>query len=383
MKKRICLFSLYHPEGKVAGYVLHLLAELATVSERIIFISNGSLDTKGKEAVSKYTEEIIERRNTGFDGGAYKEVLLSYLHCDLSAYDELILCNDTFWGPFQALDTIFSEMECRRGDVWGFSFHQNGYDELLGSFFLVFAKNVISDERFYQYFDDCVDATTTYMPSINVTFESGLFDFLTRVCQYRYLSYTDIKNIHIYEDPYHAMVIGGMPLCKRRAIRQHYDRSTLLAILSWIRMHSTYDIDLILEDLRENFQIYLRKDEVPAKTGMDCSKIRFWYHTDATPAEIAQFVAEARQVYIWGAGIVGGRTYWRYMRSSPKFQGFLVTKPEEAGRQFLGQDVFHYEACNLENCHIIVGLNQEHTEEVRSLLGSRPNTLYLFEAITD
>ena len=113
MKKRICLFSLYHPKGKVAGYVLHLLAELATVSERIIFISNGPLDVQGRKAVGRYTEEIIERQNTGFDGGAYKEVLLSYLHRDLSDYDELILCNDTFWGPFLPLKTIFEEMEVR------------------------------------------------------------------------------------------------------------------------------------------------------------------------------------------------------------------------------------------------------------------------------
>lgn len=379
MKKRICLFSLYHPEGKVAGYVLHLLAELATVSERIIFISNGPLDVQGRKAVSRYTEEIIERQNTGFDGGAYKEVLLSYLHRDLSAYDELILCNDTFWGPFLPLKTIFEEMEARICDLWGFSYHDNGYDALLGSYFLVFHKNIISNKRIYQYFEAAVDETTTYLPPINVTFESGFFDFLTRACQYSYLAYTDIHNINIYDDPYHAMILGGLPLCKRRAVRQNYNRNSILAILSHVKYHMPYDVCLMLDDLRESFQIVIREEDLRGSMRPNSEKVRYWYYTDATPLEIVSFIATSNRLYIWGAGVVGGRVYWRYARGNPKFQGFLVTKSMQEAT-FLRQPIYRYDTCNLKGCHIIVGLNQENTEEVRRLLGNRPNTLYLFEA---
>lgn len=382
MKKRICLFSLYHPKGKVAGYVLHLLAELATVSERIIFISNGSLDVQGRKAVGRYTEEIIERQNTGFDGGAYKEVLLSYLHRDLSDYDELILCNDTFWGPFLPLKTIFEEMEVRTCDLWGFSYHDNGYDALLGSYFLVFHKNIISDKRIYQYFEVMADETTTYLPLINVTFESGLFDFLTRTCKYSYLAYTDIRNINIYEDPYHAMILGGLPLCKRRAVRQNYNRSSILAILSHVKYHTPYDVCLIIDDLRESFQILIREEELRDSMRPNSEKIRYWYYTDVTSLEIASFIAISNRLYIWGAGVVGGRIYWRYARGNPKFQGFLVTKPMQEAT-FLGQSIYCYDACNLKGCHIIIGLNQKNTEEVRKLLGNRRNTLYLFESNTN
>ena len=111
MKNRVCVFSFYNHYGHVEKYVIYLLQELSSVCRRIIFVVNGIITDKCKEEVKKYVDDIVIRPNCGYDAGAYKQILVEKLADQLERYDELVLCNDTFWGPFIPFSNIFEEME--------------------------------------------------------------------------------------------------------------------------------------------------------------------------------------------------------------------------------------------------------------------------------
>lgn len=52
--------------------------------------------------------------------GGFKDALCTYIGWDrLTEYDELILANDSFYGPFEDIRKIFAEMESRDLDFWG------------------------------------------------------------------------------------------------------------------------------------------------------------------------------------------------------------------------------------------------------------------------
>ena len=49
---------------------------------------------------SRYTNEIIIRENSGFNAGAYADVIVKVLDDEIRDWDELVLCNDIFFGPW-------------------------------------------------------------------------------------------------------------------------------------------------------------------------------------------------------------------------------------------------------------------------------------------
>lgn len=114
---RIGIFCFYDKEGIVDEYVEFLLKELCRCLSSLVIIINGNVSVKGRLILEKYTDEIYIRDNKGFDGGAYKDVLINMLGWSrIQKYDELVLCNDTFYGPFVSFESIFNDMESTRAD---------------------------------------------------------------------------------------------------------------------------------------------------------------------------------------------------------------------------------------------------------------------------
>jgi len=72
--KRLCIFCFYDKNGVVDSYIEYLLNDLRSCSAYIIVVVNGSVNFDGRLILQKYSNQIIIRRNMGFDGGAYKEI---------------------------------------------------------------------------------------------------------------------------------------------------------------------------------------------------------------------------------------------------------------------------------------------------------------------
>lgn len=122
--RRACLFSFYDKDGIVDDYIVYFLKELSKHAERIIFFSNGKLDDEQKAKILPITEEIKIRPNEGFDVMAYKEGLQLLDYDWGHQFDEVLMVNDTCFGPLFPFSELFGEMAKRDCDFWGVTAHQ-------------------------------------------------------------------------------------------------------------------------------------------------------------------------------------------------------------------------------------------------------------------
>ena len=130
--KRLCVFCFYNRNGILSQYTEYLIGEIITVVDRFVVVVTGSINKESKHDLKKYTNEIIIRENFGYDACAYKRVLCDYFSSkEVSLYDELILCNDTFLGPFVRLKTIFERMNRIKCDFWGLNLSVGGMQDFL------------------------------------------------------------------------------------------------------------------------------------------------------------------------------------------------------------------------------------------------------------
>ena len=125
MKNRILIFVHYNRQNDVAGYVLYWLEHLKPIFSRIIFVSNSKLGYAEKENLELFCDEILERKNEGFDFGAWKEAIFTESLEQLSTYDSLTLMNDTCFGPLFDIQEYYKIMESKEVDFWGNSMHES------------------------------------------------------------------------------------------------------------------------------------------------------------------------------------------------------------------------------------------------------------------
>ena len=174
--KRIAIYYFEEQSGVVDDYVYYYLQNLKLVAHKILVVVNGSIEDqylsklKALEIDTIYTENFTDKFNF------YK---FGISNCqDLSSYDELILSDNSSFGPFFPLDKIFNDMENRnsredsdvsRFDFWGIIRCKQGIkrrknlltrifkkpqEQLLQPFFVVLKQNVFCSSAFTDFFNN-------------------------------------------------------------------------------------------------------------------------------------------------------------------------------------------------------------------------------------
>ncbi len=96
--RRLVVYTIYDRRGGIDDYVVHALEGLRPHSARIVAVVNGDLTPSGRARLEPVVDEVIVRENSGFDIGAQRHAL-HHLREELSRYDEIVLTNDTWFGP--------------------------------------------------------------------------------------------------------------------------------------------------------------------------------------------------------------------------------------------------------------------------------------------
>ena len=139
---RVAIFSFYEQNGCLTKSVEHTLVDLRKVVDYLIVVVNGSLREPNRMA--QLVDEVIVRENKGYDAGAYKRILMNErIYQIIKQCEELVLCNDTFYGPFISFDEIFQRMKDSKADFWGINLSDNGWLSFIQSYFIVFKKKII------------------------------------------------------------------------------------------------------------------------------------------------------------------------------------------------------------------------------------------------
>lgn len=382
--KRLCVFSIFDPEGQVDAYIYYWLKEFKSVCDRIIVVSNG--DLKKCHQLTKYADDVIERNNTGFDGGAYADVLTKYLsYEEIQEFDEIALCNDTCYGPFVPMKEIFNEMNAKENDFWGIQLWDEGYAKWINSFFIVFRKRIITDIGWYSYFKDRIDQGATHMSEAYGNYEMGLNLWLEEqgyVAGY----YASPIGMHNMKCPDYFVEKYRFPFLKKRSFcMEHYHEDNLQRAMALIRK-TGYDLSLILRNVSRKYDIsdeLLRMEESTERDEQCLVYDTKEYSVDRavkTPEEIIGFIIKNadKDMYIYGAGAFGSRIYLVYRKYMKNCKGFILSRKDMD--TVLGAKVYVIDEIDLDRSAIIIGMDKKNTEEVlRENLNEAKNVLNLYE----
>lgn len=294
---RLGICAIYDPQGIVDDYVLFLLKELNKVVSRLIVVVNGYVTANSHEKLKSYAAEILTRENKGFDGGAYKDVFENYLTKeDVSNFDSVVLCNDTFYGPFYPFENVFSFMQPLDYDFWGLSRHAGGGKVLgigmdipphLQGYFLVVNKKILSSDCFLPFFKN-LSYPKTYQDAIE-KFEIGFTSYFSKF-GFKYGDYAQARcwktvpncvNYIRYADL--LVKDYDFPILKKKAL----SLSNFLAhknVLDYLKNSKRYDVQLILNNLK---RLHSLRNDI--------------FNLD----QIDSFFKNHDKVYVWGNGEIG------------------------------------------------------------------------------
>ena len=301
--KRIAIYSFFDKEGIVDDYVPYLLNDLRDNIDRLIIVCNGVLNPEGRERLRQFTNEVFVRENKGFDAGAYQDVLLHDLSWqELDEYDELLLLNDTFYGPFYPFSEMFGAMESKDCDFWGITIHgktnarihgidMDGIPEHVQSYFIAFRHNLFIGREFRRYWENLVapvsrdNAIGSFELSVTKTFSNA---------GYKYAAYCDTRALddqtgrhplnHYAHNTTVLLTQFRCPVLKRNIFcgpdRLIHDNGEDLArTFSCIEKNTEYDVGMIYRNLLRNYNITdlkwgLHWDYILSKgfSALDCSR---------------------------------------------------------------------------------------------------------------
>lgn len=267
---RLCIYLTYDKQKIIDSYIGWMLRELKTCARRLVVVCNEREIVKGLADLTSYADQIFYRDNIGFDAGGFKDVLCRFLGWDeVETYEELILVNDSIYGPFCSMKEIFGQMDKKDVDFWGlaraeYGACKNNYGkdvpEHIQSYFLVVRKRMLHSSQFREYWEDM-----PYYGTFSDVFREYEFQFTRYFSNlgYTYDTLADTKindseNIdHNYcqyaSIPWELIQKRNFPFLKRQqmgfdTLEQHTQEQIRLAI-DYIDKHTPYDVNHIWDNL--------------------------------------------------------------------------------------------------------------------------------------
>lgn len=148
---KIAVFAHFDKYHTIKPYVIYYLEQLNTVCDNVIFVTTSNLAEQECAKLANLCDKVIMRENVGHDFYSYK-VGIEAIE-DISIIEQLILCNDSCFGPLFPFIDIFVCQDAYKSDVWGMSFNHRPRIHLQ-SFFLVFNNNVVQSDIFKNFWNN-------------------------------------------------------------------------------------------------------------------------------------------------------------------------------------------------------------------------------------
>ncbi|MCM1143814.1 MAG: rhamnan synthesis F family protein [Blautia sp.] len=287
MLSRIGIFLFRDEEGIVDDYVKYLLNDISQDLEELYIVVNGALTEAGQKCFEKYTKNIVIREDKGYDVAGWQDVILNFCGFEkILKYDELILFNDSFFGPIYPFTEVFCVMDKKEVDFWGLSSHGaacgNGVcpygdrPRYLQTYFLGFRRKLVSSKAF-QYFWETLPIFENFADvgeGFGCTFTKGFENLGYQWEAYSDTSDMESKDIHKNMSfhtfhPLEMVANRKFPVIKRKAfiterkvvLRYNYG-DELRKTLEYVQKHTVYDISMIYKYLLRVCNIYDLKNNL-------------------------------------------------------------------------------------------------------------------------
>lgn len=319
MTKRLCIYVIYDGENIIDDYIGYMLQELSQVCTSLVVVCNTEHIQQGLSNLQKNVEQVFLRKNMGFDAGAYKDALFQYVGWDkVREYDELILANDSFYGPLYPLNRFFSVVSTIKTDYWGMTRSQEcmktkdrEYQGHIQSYFLAFRKNVINSSVFKAFWEQLEypktmdEAITYYELGINRCLEEkGFQSFAVSDLYQNILTFRKNENPYL-KYPLELIRDCKIPVLKYKALSfGNEGYANAIKAYQFIRDNDLYDV------------AYIRK-HILRKSKYEKAMIDF--------ERLEKFQKNHEQIFIYGFGIYGKNLELYFQYRKWKVAGFLAT----------------------------------------------------------
>lgn len=152
-RKRVAVFASCSSDSFLPPQVLPYLAGMKPLAAAIVVVCDYELAPGEREKLASFADHVITGRHGEYDFGSYKRgTLWARENGLLEDADDLILCNDSCYGPVGSFEPMFQAMEARRSDFWGATdSHQCTYH--LQSYWMVLSRLVFSSREFHSFIE--------------------------------------------------------------------------------------------------------------------------------------------------------------------------------------------------------------------------------------
>ena len=379
--KRLGIFLCYDKDGIIDDYITYLLDDIVKNLDELCIVSNGDLTDESIEKLDKYTtSDIIFRSNEGFDAGAWRDVMVKHYGFDnLLNFDEIILFNDSFFGPVYPFKKMFEKMDKKDIDFWGITNHGEALnnDDLcpyenrpryIQTYFLAFRKNLVKSNVFQKYwkklpdYEEFKDLAYKHEAVLTKYFEENGYKWES------YVNTEDLEeekekalSLHTY-DMHNLVAYRGLPIIKRKAFKntrkgnlKHNLSSELSKTMSYLKENTDYDVSLIYK--------YLLRIQDPGKIVENLNLVRIFPKTKIVNDKTDKKVLVLAHLYyddIWDYA-------FDYLKNIPDYVDILITTDSYNKKEFFEKNI----ANNLENDVKVLKIEARGRDMASLLVASR------------
>lgn len=249
LKENLTIFSHFDKDNHIADYVTFYLKSLSTFSDIIFVSTSKSLSDEEIEKIKPFCRDIVVKENYGYDFGSWKSGL-NLIGQQLNDYNNLILCNDSVFGPLFNLEDIFKKMSVQKYDIWSMTDNQEICYHLQ-SFFIVYHRTAFTHKLFTDFWNNfkIYEDKQTLIIENEVKFSNCLINSNLRVGAYfSCKTFSALNTTHYY---WRDLIQNHQfPFLKKELLR---DNPLSINIKDWdetLRTVSDYDTEMIKKHLQ-------------------------------------------------------------------------------------------------------------------------------------
>ena len=378
--QRFGIFLCFDVDGIIDDYIYFMLDDICMNLDDLVIVSNGYLNEESMSGLSKYSNhDIVIRENIGFDAGAWRDVMLDVGFEKLCEFDEIILFNDSFFGPIYPFKEMFKKMDKEDVDYWGITNHGEapnsrdlcpyGYrPRYIQTYFLAFRKNLVKSNEFQEYWANLPN----YETFDDLAFKHGAV--LTKYFEdlgYKWKSYVESGDLeesrekamsfHTY-DMYNMVVNRSLPVLKRKAFKLPRDihlrynmASDISNTMRYLEENTNYDTSLI-------YKYFLRTME-PSQLVDILNLVKIIPKNQSITHISDKKVLIIAHLYyddIW-------KYAFNYLRNVPSHIDILITTDSTDKKEFFEKNI----ADNLENNVNVIKIEPRGRDMAALLVGAR------------
>lgn len=319
---RLGVFVFFDHNGTLDCYVEVLLKSLYSQCQKLVIVINGIIQFEALKTLKTFTNDILIRENIGFDAGAYKDIFVNHFSLtQIKEFDEIVLSNDTFYGPLYPLEGIWENFDGEEIDFWGMTKHPKGtwedgkmYPEHIQSYFLVIKKNMLCSNEFHAFWKDMPyalkirDAIDEFEIKFTTYFsERGFYGKTLMDMKELTFLMVEGKSPYLYNS-FQLIKDVGVPFLKRNSLciaNEGY--SNALNALKYVEHNLDYNVQLIWRNI-----LRLSKE--------NC------FSTVINYLKLERFYVRCKRVYIYGTGRYGKNIAEYFACKGWIFDGFIVSE---------------------------------------------------------